>query len=88
MFFIAIIIIASLTNLSYFYAVVERVGENEAVKMIRVKEGLLKLGGAYCELAQKCLVLFSAHQNVVLQLPDVHERDLHDVKYTGPYIFI
>ncbi|XP_071519591.1 uncharacterized protein [Panulirus ornatus] len=63
--------------------VVERVGENEAVKMIRVKEGLLKLSGAYCELAQKCLVIFNAHQNIASQLPDVHERDLHDVKYTG-----
>lgn len=62
---------------------VERVGENEAVKMIRVKEGLLKLGAAYCELAQKCLVIFTAHQNVALQLPDVHDRDLQDIKYTG-----
>nr|XP_045596603.1 uncharacterized protein LOC123757189 [Procambarus clarkii] len=63
--------------------VVERVGENEAVKMIRVKEGLLKLGGAYCELAQKCLIIFCAHQNIASQLPDVHDRDLQDVKYTG-----
>ncbi|XP_042235759.1 myosin tail region-interacting protein MTI1-like [Homarus americanus] len=63
--------------------VVERVGENEAVKMIRVKEGLLKLGGAYCELAHKCMMIFSAHQNIASQLPDVHDRDLHDIKYTG-----
>lgn len=63
--------------------VVERVGENEAVKMIRVKEGLLKLGGAYCELAHKCLLIFSAHQNIASQLPDVQDRDLQDIKYTG-----
>ena len=58
-------------------------GENEAVKMIRVKEGLVKLGTAYCELAHKCLVIFSAHKDIASQLPDVHDRDLHGVKYTG-----
>lgn len=63
--------------------VMERVAENEAVKMIRVKEGLLKVGAAYCELAQKCLMIFTAHMNVASELPDVHDRDLHDVKYTG-----
>ncbi|XP_045109599.1 proline-rich receptor-like protein kinase PERK2 [Portunus trituberculatus] len=51
--------------------------------MIRVKEGLLKLGTAYCDLAHKCLVIFTAHQNIAAQLPDVTDRDIQGVKYTG-----
>ncbi|XP_050702337.1 protein enabled homolog [Eriocheir sinensis] len=63
--------------------VVERTGENEAVKMIRVKEGLLRLSAAYCDLAHKCLVIFTAHRDIAAQLPDVHDRDLQGIKYTG-----
>ncbi|XP_066946798.1 uncharacterized protein [Macrobrachium rosenbergii] len=62
---------------------VERVGENEALKMIRIKEGLLLLGNAYQELAQKSLTIFTAHHNVTSELPEVRDKDLHDVKYTG-----
>ncbi len=79
----AIIAAVTTTINTSVMAVVERAGENEAVKMIRVKEGLLKLGAAYCELAHKCLVIYSAHRDIAAQLPDVHDRDLHGVKYTG-----
>lgn len=65
------------------YAVVERVSENEAVKMIRVKEGLVRMGMSYCDLAQRCLILFTAHQAIAAEMPDVHDKDLHDIKYTG-----
>ncbi|XP_068250128.1 uncharacterized protein, partial [Palaemon carinicauda] len=65
---------------------VERVGENEAVKMIRIKEGLLNLGAAYQELAQKSLIIFTAHHNITSELPEVRDKDLHDVKYTGSQV--
>lgn len=57
--------------------------ENEAVKMIRVKEGLVRMGMSYCDLAQRCLILFTAHQAIAAEMPDVHDKDLHDIKYTG-----
>ncbi|XP_076056446.1 uncharacterized protein LOC143034372 isoform X2 [Oratosquilla oratoria] len=63
--------------------VVDRVRENEAVKMIRLKEGLVKLGGSYCELAQKCLVIFTAYRGVAFEIPDVHDKDIQDIRYTG-----
>lgn len=63
--------------------VVERVYENEAIKLIRLKEGLLKLSDAYIELANKSAIIFEAQREISHQLPDVHGRDLHEIKYTG-----
>ena len=40
----------------------DRVRENEAVKLIRLKDGLLKLSEAYVELAKKCSVIFEAQR--------------------------
>ena len=57
--------------------------ENEAVKLIRFKEGYLKLSTAYTELGRKCAIIFDAQRNITHQLPDVYERDLEDIKYTG-----
>ncbi|KAK0041890.1 arp2/3 complex-activating protein rickA isoform X2 [Biomphalaria pfeifferi] len=63
--------------------VTDRIRENEAVKLIRLKEGLMKLSLAYSDFARKCSVVFDAQQEIVLQLPDVHDQDLEDIKYTG-----
>ncbi|KAK3932624.1 Staphylocoagulase [Frankliniella fusca] len=61
----------------------DRVRENEAVKMIRVKRSLLKLSDTYVELANKCKVIFEAYGDVVQQLPDVEGEDLQNIRYTG-----
>ena len=38
---------------------------------------------AYIDHAQKCDVIFSAQRDIALQLPDVSDRDIQDIKYTG-----
>ena len=38
---------------------------------------------AYIDHAQKCDVIFSAQRDIALQLPDVTDRDIQDIKYTG-----
>merc|ERR1719410_2735457 len=63
--------------------VVDRVREHEAVKMIRIKEGLFKVSEAYVDYAQKCDVIFGAQRDIALQIPDVHDKDIQDIKYTG-----
>merc|ERR1719225_1436293 len=63
--------------------VVDRVREHEAVKMIRIKEGMFKISEAYIDYAQKCDVIFGAQRDIALQIPDVHDRDIQDIKYTG-----
>lgn len=63
--------------------VVDRVREHEAVKMIRIKEGLFKISEAYIDYAQKCDVIFGAQRDIALQIPDVHDKDIQDIKYTG-----
>lgn len=64
----------------------DRLRENEAVKLIRVKASLLKLSESYLELANKCKVIFEAYSDVAHQLPDVHGQDLQDIRYTGMYV--
>lgn len=63
--------------------VADKVRENEAVKLIRLKGGLLKVSEAYTEFAKKCSIIFEAQRQIAQYLPDVHEQDLGDVKYTG-----
>ena len=63
--------------------VVDRVREHEAVKMIRIKEGLFKISEVYIDYAQKCDVIFGAQRDIALQIPDVQDRDIQDIKYTG-----
>ena len=38
---------------------------------------------AYIDYAQKCEVIFGAQRDIALQLPDVTDRDIQDIKYTG-----
>ena len=61
----------------------DRIRENEAVKLIRLKEGLTKLTSAYSDFARKCAVVFDAQQDIVQQIPDVVDQELEDMKYTG-----
>jgi hypothetical protein len=61
----------------------DRIREHEAVKLIRVKEGLLKLSDSYLELADKCHIIHEAHRDVAYQIPDVHNKELHEIRYTG-----
>lgn len=63
--------------------VVEQANENEAVKLLRLKDGLLKLSDAYVELANKCAIIFEAQREVSHYLPDVQEREINEIKYTG-----
>lgn len=43
-------------------AVTERIRENEAVKMIRLKEGFVRIADAYIELGKKCSTVFQAQK--------------------------
>jgi len=61
----------------------DRAREHEAVKMIRVKEGLYKFSEAYIDYSQKCDVIFTAQRDIALQIPDVQDKDIQDIKYTG-----
>ncbi|XP_013396067.1 uncharacterized protein LOC106163101 [Lingula anatina] len=63
--------------------VTDRLRENEAVKIIRYKEGMLRLSEAYVELGRKCAIIFEAQRDMAHQLPDVHDREIEDIKYTG-----
>ncbi|KAK7791944.1 hypothetical protein R5R35_002433 [Gryllus longicercus] len=63
--------------------VMTRIQENEAVKMIRVKEGLLQLSESYLQLARKCHVVFEAHRDVAQQIPDAQNRNIHEIQYEG-----
>lgn len=51
----------SLLYLSFFL-VVELAHKNEAIKVVRLKDGLLKLSEAYVELANKCAIIFEAQR--------------------------
>ncbi|XP_023722566.1 uncharacterized protein LOC111872682 isoform X2 [Cryptotermes secundus] len=62
----------------------DRIQENEGVKLIRVKEGLLKLSDSYLELAHKCHIIHEAHRDIAYQIPDVHNKELHEITYAGP----
>lgn len=63
--------------------VLSQIQENEAVKLIRIKEGLLKLSDSYLELATKCCIIHEAHRDIARLIPDVHRNELHEIRYTG-----
>lgn len=44
----------------------DRIRENEALKMVRFKEGLMKISEAYLELANKCAIIFGAQKVTTL----------------------
>ncbi|KAK4026191.1 uncharacterized protein LOC116926133 [Daphnia magna] len=57
--------------------------ENEAVKLIRMKQSLIKISESYLELAHKCIHIFEAQREVALALPDVQDANVENIKYTG-----
>ncbi|XP_022646838.1 uncharacterized protein LOC111266648 isoform X2 [Varroa jacobsoni] len=69
-------------DLAQFDAV-EKMQENEACKLIRLKEGLSKLSESYLEMAHKMAIIFEAQREVTQAIPDVHTTALHEMKYTG-----
>jgi len=70
----------------YGLSVTEAFKENEAVKLIRLKQNLLKVSESYVELAHKCIHVFEAQADVARALPDAPNTDIHDIKYTGKLI--
>lgn len=50
---------------------------------MRFKDGLMNISDAYVELGRKCAIINEAQRDIAHQLPDVHEKDLEDIKYTG-----
>lgn len=68
--------------------VTERTHENEAVKVIRLKEGLLKLSESYIDLAYKAGVIFEGNKSIALGLPEIgteQNRAIQDIRYRGLY---
>ncbi|KAH7935218.1 hypothetical protein HPB52_004806 [Rhipicephalus sanguineus] len=66
------------------FETLEKVQEHEAVKLIRLKQGLLQLSDAYLSLANKGALLFEAQREIAAHMPDVPPHSaLHDFKYTG-----
>lgn len=63
--------------------VFDTVRENEIVKMIRIKDGMLKTTQSYIDMVRKGDVLFGAGKFIAQQIPDVGEREIHEIKYTG-----
>lgn len=57
-----------------YFSVSEKVKENEAVKLIVMKDGLLKLTNAYLTLSHKCATIFEAQRDIVKCLPDVEDK--------------
>lgn len=51
--------------------------------MIRVKEGLLKLSEAYLTLAHKCTYVYEAQRDIARGLPDVEDKEIHEIRYDG-----
>lgn len=66
------------------FETLEKVQEHEAVKLIRLKQGLLQLSDAYLALANRGALLFEAQREIAAHMPDVPLHSaLHDFKYTG-----
>jgi hypothetical protein len=64
-----------------------KIKEHEAVKMIRVKDGLSKFAQAQLDLSDKSSIIFSAAKEVADQIPDITsdmtDDDLLGVQYHG-----
>lgn len=62
------------------FETLEKVQEHEAVKLIRLKQGLMQLSEAYLSLANRGALLFEAQRDIAGHLPDTSP---HHFKYTG-----
>lgn len=61
------------------FETLEKVQEHEAVKLIRLKQGLVQLSEAYLALANRGALLFEAQRDIAQVMPDAP----HHCKYTG-----
>lgn len=68
--------------------VVDRVRENEAVRMIHVKEGVGRIGASFAHLAHKAGIVFRAQQKLAAEIPDVHDRAIHNSKFRGKDLIV
>ncbi|XP_014287095.1 uncharacterized protein [Halyomorpha halys] len=57
--------------------------ENEQVKLMLVKGGLLNVSSSYLDMVGKANILFHAHKEVSQCLPDVHDRNIEEIRYSG-----
>lgn len=58
------------------------------MKLIRVKEGLLKLSEAYLALSHKCIYIFEAQRDLVKCLPDVEDKVRLQLLITMNFLFV
>jgi hypothetical protein len=63
--------------------VFDHVREHEIVKMIRIKDGLIKVTQAYLDMTRKGEILFTAGKFIACQIPDCADCEIADIKYTG-----
>ncbi|KAB7497054.1 hypothetical protein Anas_06561 [Armadillidium nasatum] len=54
--------------------------------MIRVKDGIMRFGSSYTQMAHKASIIFSAQQKIGSEIPDVHDRAIQAAKFKGPTI--
>nr|BAN21291.1 unkown protein [Riptortus pedestris] len=57
--------------------------ENESIKLMLAKDGLLNLSSTYLELSKKASIIFQAHKDVSRSLPDIHDKNIEDIRYPG-----
>lgn len=57
--------------------------ENEQVKLMLVKGGLLNISSSFLDMAGKANILFHAHKEVSQCLPDVHDRNIEEIRYSA-----
>lgn len=66
------------------YELNERLRDHEAVKMIRLKTGLIKWSESGKEMSTKSHIVFTATQDIAKLIPDVPDAtDIQDIRYTG-----
>lgn len=56
--------------------------ENESIKMLLMKEGLVNLSQQYFEFAEKAAMIFKAQRTVASKLPDAN-CSVQEMKFNG-----
>ena len=57
--------------------------ENEAVKLIRFREGLRKMSEGYIVYGEKCQAIFRSCYDVATTLPDPKDKKIQNMMYAG-----
>lgn len=61
----------------------DEVRELEAVKLIRLRQGLERLANSYEDLGSRCQLVFSAQRQLARLLPDPGNEELESLRYEG-----